>query len=36
MTTKWIIARITVAIATDQLWMLDPLAMQRAWTAQAD
>lgn len=30
MTHEWIMARIAEALATDQLWLLDPLAIERA------
>lgn len=33
-TSEWLLARINTAFATDQMWMLDPLAIARAWAAQ--
>ena len=33
-TAEWLLARIEVAFTTDQMWMLDPLAITRAWAAQ--
>lgn len=34
MTTDWLLTRIAEAVETNQLWMLDTLALNRAWEAQ--